>query len=291
MLKSKLYTRRHFVLVGAGALLLSRIDCSAQGAAPWLTLPATPGLPKPMREGLAPVNGIQVFFAQFGAGPPVILLHGGLANSDYWGNQIAELAKLFLVTVMDTRGHGRSPLTSDRFGYGLFAQDVVALMNHLAIDRAAIVGWSDGAITGIQLALTDSSRVSALFAFGANTDLNGLKLGGSKTGVFPEFAARCRREYFALSPNPKKWGDLQRGLIAMWRSEPSFSRDQLAKLRLPVMIADGAHDEIIKLEHTKRIAEAVKASRLKIFPDASHFAMLQVTKQFNSTLIDFLTEA
>jgi pimeloyl-ACP methyl ester carboxylesterase len=252
-------------------------------------LPATPSLPKPKREGIAPVNGTQIFFAQFGSGAPILLLHGGLANSDYWGNQIAELASRFLVTVMDTRGHGRSPLTSDRFSYGLFAQDVVALMNHLAIDRVAIVGWSDGAITGIQLALTNSSRVSALFAFGANTNLNGLKLGGSKTGIFPEFAARCRREYLALSPHPEKWGDLQRGLSTMWRSEPSFSRDQLASIHLPVMIADGAHDEIIKPEHTKRIAEAVKASRLKIFPDASHFAMLQVAKQFNITLMDFLT--
>ena len=74
----------------------------------WLQLPPTPHLPKPAAEGFAPVNGIKLHYESFGRGEPVILLHGGLANVNYWGNQVPELAKHYRVIVMDSRGHGRS---------------------------------------------------------------------------------------------------------------------------------------------------------------------------------------
>ena len=69
------------------------------------------------------MNRTSIFYAQFGEGPPVLLLHGGLANSNYWGHQVKELAQKYTVTVMDTRGHGRSPVTSYFFSYGLFADE------------------------------------------------------------------------------------------------------------------------------------------------------------------------
>ena len=78
----------------------------------WLILPPTPELPRPTRSDLVKLNDTSVFFAQFGTGPPIMLLHGGLANSNYWGHQITHLAQGFSVIAMDTRGHGRSPLTS-----------------------------------------------------------------------------------------------------------------------------------------------------------------------------------
>ena len=80
--------------------------------APWLTLPHTPALPTPTRSDVAAINGTKIFFAQFGAGEPVLLLHGGMGNSSYWGHQIPPLARHFSVIVMDTRGHGRSAVTS-----------------------------------------------------------------------------------------------------------------------------------------------------------------------------------
>jgi pimeloyl-ACP methyl ester carboxylesterase len=252
-------------------------------------LPPTPGLPPASRRGLAQVNGTTVFFEQFGNGPQVLLLHGGLANSNYWGNQVKELSRGFSVTVMDTRGHGRSPVTSRTFSYGMFAKDVVGLLDFLEIPATAIVGWSDGGITGIQLALTNPNRVSRLFVFGANATLDGLKAGGAKTRVFASFASRCRNEYLSLSPHPERWPELQRGLGVMWRTEPNFTRAQLAKIRLPVTVADGEYDEIIKPEQTRRIASDIPGARLAILPDVSHFAMLQNPVQFNKAIGDFLT--
>jgi pimeloyl-ACP methyl ester carboxylesterase len=257
--------------------------------ATWLTLPPTPTLPNSARNGLATVNGVSIFFAQFGEGPPVLLLHGGLANSNYWGHQVAALAQRFTVTVMDTRGHGRSPMMSRAFGYSIFAEDVAGLMDVLKIPSAAIVGWSDGAITGLQLAMSRPQRVSKLFAFGANVSIDGLKSGGAKSRVFALFAARCKTEYAALSPHPERWTQLVDGLRPMWRAEPAFSRQQLANVKAPTAVCDGEYDEIIKRDHMVRMSREIPAARLVMLPQVSHFAMLQNAPQFNRAVIDFLT--
>jgi pimeloyl-ACP methyl ester carboxylesterase len=192
---------------------------------------------------------------------------------------------------MDTRGHGRSPLSSDTLSYGLFAKDAMALMDYLETPRFKLIGWSDGAITGLQIALTQPSRLSGLFAFGANSDLGGLKAGGAKMGVFPLFSARCREEYLSLSPSPGKWSELQRLLGIMWRSEPNFSRTQLATIATQTTICDGEFDEIIKPANTREMAASIKMAKLVILPKVSHFAMLQDADGFNLALNDFLSTA
>jgi pimeloyl-ACP methyl ester carboxylesterase len=261
---------------------------AAPADAPWLTLPPTPALPTPARSGVAAINGTMIFYAQFGRGEPVLLLHGGLGNSNYWGYQIPTLAQRFSVIAMDTRGHGRSPVTSAAFGYRLFAADVAALLDHLGIARASLVGWSDGAVTGLALAMTRPARVARLFAFGANSTPDGLKPHGARTPVFAAYAQRCRTEYRQLSPRPGKWPQLVDGLRAMWRSQPTFSNEQLAAIAAPTAVSDGEYDEIIKREHTEAMARQIPGARLVMLPRVSHFAMLQNPTQFNAALLDFL---
>ena len=254
----------------------------------WLTLPPTPELPSTARSGLITVNRTSIFFAQFGEGPPVLLLHGGLANSSYWAYQIDDLVRNHTVIVMDTRGHGRSPVTSNTFTYEMFSDDVSGLLDALKIPTCSIVGWSDGAITGLQLAMAKPSRVSKLFAFGANSSLEGLKADGARSSVFASFTDRCRTEYNRLSPHPERWPELVEGLRIMWRTEPNFTKQKLATLKIPTTVSDGEYDEIIKRDHTKELARAILGARLVIQPEVSHFAMLQNPAQFNKALIDFL---
>jgi pimeloyl-ACP methyl ester carboxylesterase len=264
---------------------VSRTDAAN---ATWLTLPPTPTLPKTNRSGLVSINGTDIFFAQFGEGPPVLLLHGGLANSNYWGYQVRELAKSFSVTVMDTRGHGRSPVTSSDFSYAIFAQDVAGLLDVLKIPTISIVGWSDGAITGLQFAISKPERVSRLFAFGANSTVGGLKKNGSKSRVFEDFVDRCKAEYAVTSPSPEKWPLLLSGLRPMWRTQPEFTKQMLEAIKTPTAISDGEFDELIQREETERMARQIPGARLIIQPKVSHFAMLQNTAQFNAALIKFL---
>ncbi len=234
--------------------------------APWLSLPSTPNLPIAARSGHAEVNGVRLFYAQFGAqGPALIMLHGGLANSNYWGHQIERLARDFIVTVIDTRGHGRSPLMSNEFSYAVFATDVVGLMNELQIPSAAIVGWSDGAMTGLQLAIAHPDRVTKLFCFGAACSSDGTRRGGSRTPVYRAYLERCKSEYPALSPQPERWAQLLDRLRSMWRSpQKDFTPERLALVKAPTEICGGEHDEIIKPEHAIKISEEIKGARAQI---------------------------
>jgi pimeloyl-ACP methyl ester carboxylesterase len=225
-------------------------------------------LPSTTRKGIATVNGVSIFYAQFGQGPPVLLLHGGLANSNYWGNQVEHLAKSFSVVVMDTRGHGRSSLMSHTFRYGLFAEDAVGLLDFLKLSQVAIIDWSDGAVTGLQLAVTKPERVSKLFAFGANSSADGLNANGARSPTFVTFAHRCQTEYMLLSPHPERWPQLLDGLRNMWRTEPNFTKQNLASVKTDTTICYGEHDLML--------------------PGVSHFAVLQDPSQFNEALIAFL---
>ena len=149
--------------------------------------------PSPLPAASRPVNGVKLWYAEFGHGAPVILLHGGLANSAYWGNQVPELARHYHVIVMDTRGHGRSTRSAERYTYELMASDVVGLMDFLKLPKAAVVGWSDGAIVGLELAMHNPDRLNGVFAFAANYNPAGVREDLDQNANFNAFIARCRR--------------------------------------------------------------------------------------------------
>jgi len=259
----------------------------ARADPPWLLLPSTPSLPMPERSGIAPVNGIHIWYAEFGRGEPVILLHGGLANANYWGNQVPVLADRYRVIVMDSRGHGRSSRDGAPFGYDLMASDVLGLMDFLKIPKAAIVGWSDGAILGLDIAIHHPDRLTKLFAFAANSDPSGVK-DVSQSPVFTRFIARAGREYEELSPTPRDYQVFLDEITKMWATQPDFSAKQLQAISVPVWIVDGDHDEAIKRENTEFMAKEIPGARLLIQKDVSHFSFLQNPEQFNRDVLCFL---
>jgi pimeloyl-ACP methyl ester carboxylesterase len=281
--------------MGGRALLLLMI-VAGLGAAPranaqylWQRLPPTPTLPSVLRSGIAPVNGIRLWYAVFGHGNPVILLHGGLANSDYWGLQVRALADHYRVVVLDSRGRGRSTRTAAPISYDLMASDVLALMDDLHIQRAAIVGWSDGAITGLDIVIHHPERVTRLFAFAANSDPSGVK-DVSKSPVFMGFIARASREYRQLSPTPKDFSAFRAAIEHMWATEPHFTDAQLRAIKTSTWIVDADHDEAIKRENTDHMASLIPGAGELILPEVSHFAFLQDPLMFNEALLHFLAQ-
>lgn len=267
--------------------VLLLLSAEASATPRWMTLPPTPSLPKAAESGLAPVNGIHIWYAVFGAGEPVVLLHGGLGNSNYWGNQVSELARHYKVVVMDSRGHGRSTRNTEPFGYDLMASDVLGLLDGLRIQKAAIVGWSDGAIIGLDIAIHHPERLSKLFAFAANSDPGGVK-DVNRSPVFTAFIARAGREYAELSPTPREYNTFLAQIERMWAVEPHFTAAQLGAIRVPVRIADADHDEAIRRENTLFMADHIPGSCLLIEPGVSHFSMLQDPEQFNRDVEQFL---
>jgi pimeloyl-ACP methyl ester carboxylesterase len=266
--------------------LSSSLPALAQN--PWERLPDTPALPQPERSGAVPVNGIRLWYAEFGHGSPVILLHGGLANSNYWGLQIPPLAAHFQVIVVDSRGHGRSTRNAEPITYHLMASDVLALMDMLHIPKAAVVGWSDGAIIGLDIAIHHPERLTKLFAFGANSDPSGVKSSEANPN-FSAYLSRTREEYRQHSPAPTEFNTFHDQLNKMWDSEPNFTDAQLGSITVLTWIVDGDRDEIIKRENTDHMANLIPGAGELILPRVSHFAFLQDPKQFNEALLHFLS--
>lgn len=276
-------------LIGAGlASLASAATCPARPTEPWATLPPTPSLPSAQSAGLLSVNGAHIWRASLGAGDDVVMLHGGLAHSAYWGLQAAALARRHRVLLIDSRGHGRSDNgNAQPFSYRQMADDVIAILDHLKIGRAAIVGWSDGAITGLELAMRFPARVTRLFAFAANYDPEGLRDVGASP-VFRAFIARAAVEYRVLSPTPDGFGALRVGVEQMWATQPKYTQEALRRIGCPVLVVDGDHDEAIRPEHTRALAALLPDARLLIEPGVSHFAFLQAPERFTQILQNFL---
>jgi len=264
---------------------------AARAEPQWLTLPPTPSLPKAGQSGYAAVNGVKIWYATFGPssarGEPVILLHGGLANANYWGNQVRALQAHYRVIVMDSRGHGRSTRNAEPYGYDLMAGDVVALMDFLKIPKAAIVGWSDGAILGLDIAMTHPERVSKLFAFAANSDPSGVA-DIANSPVFNAFIARAEKEYEKLSPTPAEYKAYLAQITKMWETQPNWTADDLKRIAVPTWIVDADHDEAIKRENTEFMAANIPDAGLLLQPEVSHFSFIQDPDQFTADVLHFL---
>jgi alpha-beta hydrolase superfamily lysophospholipase len=97
-----------------GAVLLLLLSGGARAEEVWQTLPKPPAMPAPIDSGMAPVNDIKMYYAVYGEGEPVLLIHGGLGNADVWGFQVPALAEAHKVIVADSRGHGRSTRSASR---------------------------------------------------------------------------------------------------------------------------------------------------------------------------------
>ena len=268
--------------------LLLLVSLPASAAERWETLPPTPAPIATDRSGQAEVNGISIHYAIYGQGPPVIFLHGGLANADYWGGQVLPVAAHHTVILMDSRGHGRSTRDARPYGYDLMADDVVALMDRLKVAKADIVGWSDGGIIGIDLAMRHRDRVGKVFAFAANTVTSGVKDGVEKNPTFAAFIKRAGQEYQAYSATPGEYGAFVDQISKMWAEQPNWSDAQLRAIDTPILVVDGDHDEAIKREHTEYIAATIPHAGLLILPNTSHFAFLQDPQQFNFAILHLL---
>lgn len=263
---------------------------SVQAAERWQTLPPTPAPVATAQSGYAQVNGVKLYYTSTGQGSPVVLLHGGLANSDYWGLQVKALAARHRVITLDSRGHGRSSRDARPFGYDLMADDVVAVLDQLKIPKADIVGWSDGAILGLDLAQRHPTRVGKVFAFAANSQTSGVKDNVDKDPTFAAYIERAGKEYAKLSPTPKEYDAFVEQISHMWASQPNWSDADLGKIRTPVLIVDGDRDEAIKRDHTEYLAATIPGAGLLILPNASHFAFLQDPALFNAALLQFLAQ-
>jgi pimeloyl-ACP methyl ester carboxylesterase len=253
----------------------------AEGAAP---------LPDTNDQGYLEHDWVRIWYASYGSGSPVILLHGGLGHSGNWGYQVpALISGGYRAVVIDSRGHGRSTRDERLYTYELMASDVSAVMDALRIEKAGLVGWSDGACTALILAAQAPARAAGVFFFACNMDPSGTK-EIEFTPTLNRCFSRHVKDYARLSPAPDKFDEFSEAVSLMQRTQPNYSADDLAQFRVPVAIVQSEQDEFIKREHAEYLARSIPNAEFIYLPEVSHFAPLQRPEQFNSAMLAFLSK-
>jgi pimeloyl-ACP methyl ester carboxylesterase len=255
----------------------------------WLDLPETPSLSQPAQSSTVAVGGTKIWYAVFGEqnSKTVTLLHGGGANSNYWGHLVRDLSGQYRVVVIDSRGHGRSTFGTRSLSYASMADDVIAVLDHLKIGRTAIVGWSDGANIGFNLTLKYPARISGLYAFAGNANPGGMQ-SPPPNSAFQAFAAQSAAEFKRLSPVPAEAGRINAALSMMWKTQPQLSKNDLQKIKVPTWIVHAERDEVIRETHAKEVAASISNAKFVLLKEVSHFALLQDVPQFNGSVQEFL---
>jgi pimeloyl-ACP methyl ester carboxylesterase len=248
--------------------------------------------PRPCRsqaiQGWVDHDGARIWYATYGSGSTVILLHGGLGHSGNWGYQVPTLVSSgYRAVLIDSRGHGRSTRDARSFTYELMASDVLAVMDASHIEKAPLVGWSDGACTALILARKAPTRVAGVFFFGCNMDPSGTK-EIEPSPILGRCFGRHSKDYAELSATPDQFKAFAAAIGQMQKTEPNYSARDLADIHVPVVIVQSEHDEFIKPEHAEYLARSIPGAEMILLPGVSHFAPLQRPQQFNSVMCAFL---
>jgi pimeloyl-ACP methyl ester carboxylesterase len=219
----------------------------------------------------------------------VVLLHGGLGHSGNWGYQVPALVQSgYRAVLIDSRGHGRSTRDMQPYTYELMASDVLAVMDALHLERAAFVGWSDGACTALVLAAKASARVAGVFFFACNMDPSGVKEIIGPADILDRCLGRHKKDYVQLSTTPDQFKAFVEAVGLMQRTQPNYSPQDLAEIGVPVVIVQSEHDEFIKHEHAAYLAQNIPNAELVVLNGVSHFAPLQRPDRFNNAVLPFL---
>ena len=214
-----------------------------------------------------------------GSGEPLILLHGNGESKEYFEFQIPYFAKDYRVIAIDTRGHGGTPKGTKPFKLWQFAEDLKDFMEEKGIEKANILGFSDGGNIAVLFALKYPEKVDRLILNGANIFPEGLAEPG-----YSKILAAYERNKAALPEHPEKQDRFD--MLALMVEEPKIDPKELAALTMPVLVIAGTEDMITE-EHTRLIADSIPDAKL-VFLEGTHFVAHEKPAEFNEVVGAFL---
>ena len=222
---------------------------------------------------------IQHNYIEKGEGFPLILLHGNGEDVSYFEHQMEPFARHFRVIAIDTRGHGQTPRGEAPFTIRQFAEDLLGFMDLHQIEKAHVLGFSDGGNIAMVFALAHPERVEKLILDGATLNASGVK---SKIQIPIEIGYRMARLFAKKSPEARKNAEL----LGLMVNDPNVKPEELARIQNPTLVMAGDND-MIKDRHTRLIAASIPGAELAIIP-GSHFIANKNPDAFNEAVLRFL---
>jgi pimeloyl-ACP methyl ester carboxylesterase len=258
---------------------------------------------KPTGSGYVPVNGIKVYYEVYGAGEPIVLLHGAFYTIEMnWGGLIPELSKTRKVIAVELQGHGHTPYSDRKIDFPTLASDVEGVMNYLKIDSADVVGYSMGGSVAYQLTIQSPKRVKKLVIISSTYKSSGWRpeVTNAFKGFKPEFFTNSplQSAYDAVAPDKTKWTKFLENMLVFVAAPFDMGDANIAKITSPVLLISGDNDGLDKIELIKTyqlLGGGVSAdmgpmpkSHLAIVPSQGHVSLMMQTKIIFGYLDGFL---
>ncbi len=227
------------------------------------------------------VRGIKMYVEEYGKGKPLLLIHGNGGNISSMAPLIPYFSQRYRVIATDSRAHGRSTDPSDSLSFEMMADDEAALLEQMHIDSAYVIGWSDGGIVSLVLAMRHPDKVIKLASTGANLWPDSTALIPSLWNEEKSYYDSSHLKIFTTPQEKNAW----KVFLLDWL-QPNIRLSELQKIVCPSLIISGDHD-LIRPEHTIGIYQHISKAYLWILPNSSHGTLIEHTDEFNKKVNEF----
>jgi pimeloyl-ACP methyl ester carboxylesterase len=244
----------------------------------------------------ADVNGLHMYYETHGAGSPLVLLHGGMMTIDLnFATLIPTLSERHQVIGVELQGHGRTGDIEREITPAASASDVIALLDHLGIERAHVLGHSMGAAVALELAVNHPDRVRSIVPMSASVRPDGMhedltdpaKQATSTRMPTPQDFEDFRNAYLRLSPHPDHFDDFLQALSQSDADLRGWTDEQLAGITAPVLIVQGDRD-FVTVEHGALMQQLIPGAQLAVLPNTTHMQTTRRAGYLLPMLADFL---
>jgi len=265
-------------------------------------------MPDEVETGYADLNGTRLYYETAGSGRPVVLVHGFGLDRRMWDAQFFDFARQWQVVRYDLRGFGRSalPVVGEPYRH---VDDLAALMDHLSIEQAALVGLSLGGLVVLNTALEFPDRVSALVLVDAivggrpmsaawNDDYRAVRNQAREHSVEASKQAWLNLSLFAPARAHPQAGPRLRQMTADWSGWQFDNRDpentvvpaidRLGEVRVPALVLVGERDQPDFLAIANELKAGLPEARQGVVPGAGHMLPMEAPGEFNALVMDFL---
>ncbi|MBZ9659392.1 alpha/beta hydrolase [Mesorhizobium sp. ESP-6-4] len=291
-----------FAILASAMTLIASPSAKSEETKPVMTS-ETKALLKPEKSGLLPIDGVNYYYAVYGKGEPLLLLHGGLGSSDMFAPILPKFAEHRTVIAVDLQGHGRTALSERPFGLEAMGDDMAAIVKALGYDKVDVMGYSLGGGVAFRMAVQHPEAVRRLVMVSTGYAANGFydEMRPQQAQVSAAAAEFMKdtpmyKSYVAVAPKPEDFPKLLDALGAFMRKDYDFSAD-VPKLKMPVMLVYGDSD-MYKPEHEIKffqmlggglrdagwMREHLSQNRLAIIPNRTHYDVFFAPELVASTL-------
>ena len=230
------------------------------------------------------IRGMKMYCEVYGEGQPLLIIHGNGGSIKDFSNNIPYFSKKYKVIIADSRAQGKSADTQDSLTYEMMADDYAALLTELKVDSANVIGWSDGGINGLLLAMRHPEKVKKLAITGANLQPDTTAVPQEIWDLFKPDFDKIKAKANKSADDKKQWK-----LLRLLTEQPHILTTELGKIACPTLVIGGDHD-VIKEDHTMLIYHSIPKAYLWILPNSGHATPVFYSEVFNATVNDFFVK-